>query len=118
MKDFQKVLQTKKIPCENLDIFFRKFAKWALEPAALWDTDAEALQPMADREALCQLAGVTLRRWSPATLVTNVNALAKLYRQGGPGDGIVPSAEKQFPEFCLFVNGCVGRFRGKEANKP
>ena len=122
VKDFQKVLCLQNVDIQDLDIWFRNFAKWTLVANALVDDGNLHSEVMDQRKQLCAKAGVPMRQWTPASLVTYTNALAKLYKQTAPTVGIIPSSEKQFPQYCPFINACVTRHQQcqplKEAAAP
>ena len=110
-KDFEQVWEIRKVVLSNLDEWFTAFSKWTLDPVALADTKEEQDKILAQRKELCHLSAVPVRVWSPQSLKTYLNALAKAYNSSSPPHGIVPSIEKQFPNlYALYVT--VGkRFR-------
>ena len=116
--DFAKVLSVKGIVITDLDDWMTAFAQWSLGVAWLFDSKEAAEAALAQREALCQQAGVAVRCWVPQTLKTNVNALALMYKQTGAENCIVPSVESQFPRFVRFFNAASTRHRNTQARQP
>ena len=74
MNDSQKVLDAKGLDVQDLDEFFRKFAKWALAPSAMFETEQQVAEFTEQRRLLCVKAGVKPRNWSAQSVVTYVNA--------------------------------------------
>ena len=70
VKDFQKVLCAEQVDIQDLDVWFRNFAKWTLVGNALLDDENLRSEAMVQRKQLCDKVGVTMRQWTPASLVT------------------------------------------------
>ena len=60
MNDFQKVLNANGLDVQDLDEFFRKFAKWALKPSAMFQEEQQVAEFAEQRRLLCVQAGVKL----------------------------------------------------------
>ena len=76
MQDFRKVLDAKGLDVQDLDEFFRKFAKWAMGPSVLFLDEQEILDHAMKQDTLCEIAGVRARKWGATSMVTYANALA------------------------------------------
>lgn len=118
VKNFQKVCEKKGWNPTNLDEYMVAFAKWVLNVDCLFDTEPEKIAAKAQRQVLCQEAGVPMYEWAPQTLTTYINALAVLHRQGRPESVIVPKAKKQFPQFVRFSDAAASRHKQIRARKP
>ena len=70
VKDFPKVLCAEQVDIQDLDVWFRNFAKWTLVGNALLDDENLRSEAMVQRKQLCDKVGVTMRQWTPASLVT------------------------------------------------
>ena len=53
VKVFQKVLNANGLDVQDLDEFVRKFAKWALKPSAMFDTEQQVAEFTEQRRLLC-----------------------------------------------------------------
>ena len=59
-----------------------------------------------------------MRKWCPQTLKTAVDAMALMYKQTCPPNGIVPGAQIQFPKYCRFYTAGASRARNNAAWQP
>ena len=103
--EFEQVCKHRGVDFPGLDDWLVAFAKWTLHPKFLLDGTDEIASAIQQREEFARGANVPVKGWSATTLKTMVNSLAHLYKQTQPPIGIVPSAEQQFPQFCLTFNG-------------
>ena len=73
VKDFRKVLVAQNVDIQDLDVWFRNFAKWMLVPTALFEDEKSQTEAIDVRTQLCQKVGVPVRQCTPATLATYTN---------------------------------------------
>ena len=116
--DFAKALEHKQVVITDLDEWMTAFAQWTLGVEWLFESKEAAEAALAQRNALCEAAGVAVRCWVPQTLKTNVNAMALMYKQSGAENCVVPGVETQFPRFNRLFNVACTRQRTTQARQP
>ena len=102
--DFAKVLEHKQVVITDLDEWMTAFAQWTLGVEWLFESKEAVEAALAQRNALCEAAGVAVRCWVPQSLKTNVNAMALMYKQSSAENCVVPGVETQFPRFNRLFN--------------
>ena len=109
LMNLQNICDTKGWKMSNLDEHMTASARFVPKVNYLFDTEAEMVAAKAQRQVLCQAAGVPMCEWAQSSLTMYVNALAALHKLGRPQLAIVPKAKRQFPVIVRFCDAAASR---------
>ncbi|EPS57142.1 hypothetical protein M569_17679 [Genlisea aurea] len=99
----------------SLDTFLVGWGRWVLQPGMLFHDEAEADTCAQRRKELADQHGIRVHLQPPMSFRTYVNSVARVYKNAVPDTIIIPSSQRQFPEFNQFFASVVQRERARRA---